>query len=385
MLDTLSLFKQQDTRDELGIGTIRDAFSDLLFPGTSTIQTRARYFLFVPWICKRVERRKVSSHKVPDEVRRLEVKLIRAFRSGKDEKGIIGKQAGRSLKRLPSTIYWGGLGVWRVRLFPGSRSEYFRHLDSFYRAQRRQEDGERAYASRPNWHPGLPDPPDAWLKKAALELREEEGAYLKDRIRSSVPKSLLAFLVGQRGVAVSSEFPWEHSAVGVLPRHLRRQLTHARNFSEVMWGAPLLYNLMLAEQADRDGLRAKHESRLKEWDDILQARQESLQHWAQELTDFWEIASKQTSVAIPAKRFVERWIQLALQNTGQLVESKEARQLIRHREREVKRNRARLDNPRMRELWGGDAGTAQLDYRWGVAQDIIRDILQSLGTKDSHA
>jgi len=28
---------------------VRDAFSDLMFPGTSTAQTRATYFLLVPW------------------------------------------------------------------------------------------------------------------------------------------------------------------------------------------------------------------------------------------------------------------------------------------------------------------------------------------------
>jgi hypothetical protein len=48
MLDVIDLFREQETRDELGIGTVRDAFADALFPGTSTIQTRARYFLFVP-------------------------------------------------------------------------------------------------------------------------------------------------------------------------------------------------------------------------------------------------------------------------------------------------------------------------------------------------
>lgn len=46
-LDVIDLIRRQDTRDQLGIGRIRDALADLLAPGTSTIQTRARYFLFV--------------------------------------------------------------------------------------------------------------------------------------------------------------------------------------------------------------------------------------------------------------------------------------------------------------------------------------------------
>jgi hypothetical protein len=47
MLDIVDLFREHDTRDELGIGSVRDTFADLFFPGTSTIMTRARYFLLV--------------------------------------------------------------------------------------------------------------------------------------------------------------------------------------------------------------------------------------------------------------------------------------------------------------------------------------------------
>ncbi len=42
--------------DELGIGIIRDSFSDSLFPGISTIQTRAKYFLTVPRIFREYEK-----------------------------------------------------------------------------------------------------------------------------------------------------------------------------------------------------------------------------------------------------------------------------------------------------------------------------------------
>jgi hypothetical protein len=44
----LALFRERDTRDELGVGVIRDLIADEFFPGTSTIQTRLRYMLFVP-------------------------------------------------------------------------------------------------------------------------------------------------------------------------------------------------------------------------------------------------------------------------------------------------------------------------------------------------
>jgi hypothetical protein len=41
MLDVVDLFREHGTRDELGIGSVWDAFADLLYPGTSTIMTRA--------------------------------------------------------------------------------------------------------------------------------------------------------------------------------------------------------------------------------------------------------------------------------------------------------------------------------------------------------
>ena len=45
----MSLFQERESRDELGLGGIRDSIADHLFPGTSTIQTRLRYMLFIPW------------------------------------------------------------------------------------------------------------------------------------------------------------------------------------------------------------------------------------------------------------------------------------------------------------------------------------------------
>ncbi|HLV08618.1 MAG TPA: DUF6361 family protein [Halanaerobiales bacterium] len=60
MLDVVKMLRERNTRDELGIGTIRDAFSNFFFPGTSTIQTRARYMLFLPWIYRKLEKKEIS-------------------------------------------------------------------------------------------------------------------------------------------------------------------------------------------------------------------------------------------------------------------------------------------------------------------------------------
>ena len=43
MREIVNLFAQSESRDELGIGQVRDAFSDFLFPGISTLHTRGSF------------------------------------------------------------------------------------------------------------------------------------------------------------------------------------------------------------------------------------------------------------------------------------------------------------------------------------------------------
>src|SRR4030095_5333008 len=112
MLDAIRLFKDQNTVDELGIGTVRDTFADLLFPGTGTVQTRARYFLFVPWMYLSIERRRISSSEVSDQEELEKLSCVEGLPQSEEGEGTFGIQARRRLKRLPSHIYWQGLGSW---------------------------------------------------------------------------------------------------------------------------------------------------------------------------------------------------------------------------------------------------------------------------------
>ena len=41
-LEVIQNLTEQGAVDEIGIGVVRDAFSDYFFPGTSTVQTRAK-------------------------------------------------------------------------------------------------------------------------------------------------------------------------------------------------------------------------------------------------------------------------------------------------------------------------------------------------------
>jgi hypothetical protein len=176
-LQAIELLREKDTLDELGFGSIRDAFSDRFFPGTSTIQTRARYFLFVPWDVTHDDGKRMTAEERIKNLRRRELKLIDALSRTTDPNvgGVIGKEAGRALQRMPSSIYWRGLHVWGIRRFDESIERYFRRRSRVEseRAPMRTDDGEPTDPRPSDWHSSLPRRPKDLYEAASLELREE--------------------------------------------------------------------------------------------------------------------------------------------------------------------------------------------------------------------
>lgn len=390
MLDILSAFKEHETRDELGIGVVRDAFSDMFFPGTSTIQTRARYFLFVPWMYKGLEERKVPPLKIERRARDEEVRLIYALLESEDTVGVIGKREKKDLKRLPSSIYWQGLGTWDIRLCPYSISDYHRSLDAFYRfskdssySNEEEIDGcERHH----NWHPGLPPTPDDFPERASFNLTYEEACYLKERVLARRPNTMLAYLLDSDVSSESVPFPWEHPICSLLPEPIRERILHARNFSDAIHGASLLYNLMLAEKVEQsagqvhDSIVSYYEDELMKWADNLQFRRDDIDQWDYRRR-FWEILSEQGArVTGQTMWFINRWLQMALlfEQAQKIAEYEDARRLIHERERFLKRQLARLDNSEALARWSGEAGMGKLRYRWRPSETIISDILLGL-------
>ena len=103
--ELLKLFSDTESRDELGVGQVRDAFSDLLFPGTSVLQDRARYLLIVPWCYQEAQKRGLRGDRLAARVDRNERKVIAALLRGEDTEGMIGRRAGVGVRTLPSNIY----------------------------------------------------------------------------------------------------------------------------------------------------------------------------------------------------------------------------------------------------------------------------------------
>ena len=216
VLELVSALNEPGTLDELGIGSIRDTISDELFPGTSTIQTRARYFLFIPWIMQMVERSSTSSP--ANRARRLQLRLRKALlESNHNDRGVIGRQAEASLQRWPLDIYWLGMARWGIRNYPGSISSYFETLrrpssmTMLGRALEEPVEGRRdeAIEGLPGNWAKLPGRPDGFPDEASFTLTTEEGRFLRERVMLSNPHSYLAHILqsGKVEQTTSAKFP----------------------------------------------------------------------------------------------------------------------------------------------------------------------------------
>ena len=391
MMDVVHLFSEHEARDEMGIGTVRDALAEFLFPGTSTIQTRAKYFLFVPWIYRALEQKRVPSAKIGAEARKDEVELIDALLASGDKAGLIGQDRKGDLQRLPSVIYWAGLRSWRIQRYPGSRDQYHRILDFLYRQRRdvvRGEDGETVTdVPLETWHPGLPDPPQGFPKVASMALTANESKYLQERIVTSHPNTLLARLAFS-GQTVDCDFPWEHPIVLSLPEQLQSVIAHARNFSEVIYGAALLYNLLLARARSDKEWEVGYASDLAEWAEMIEGRGKELRRWYSERDQFWTCSAlRDARIPERTRWFIEEWLGLSLGGSSveSISSSDAAVGLIKSREYMLKRERARLHNRRALDRWGGNAGAFRQDYRWSTVKVILRDILDGLAGGEAGA
>ncbi len=383
----LTLFKERDTRDELGLGPIRDGISDALFPGTSTIQTRLHYMLFIPWMYRALEDKHVPSSRIREYSRRDQLFLAQQLKeNASDELGIIGGDVGDQLQRLPSGIYWAGLVKWGIRVYPGTEGQYQGALDDIYRRRKKgkasffsaAEDGDDIgglweYGAH-TFHSGLPEAPAEFPKGATFKLTANEARYLQERIRQSCTGSLLADLL-TKPVSVSIGAPWEHpDSAGFRPEQ-RDLLSHGRLFSLVSHGAAILYNLMLAEMLDNEGLVSSHRDSAKAWLDQFQRNRSEVVRWVNDISAFWDLVRDQGhEINGRTEDFVEQWAAAATEYSDQLFTAKEPRRLVKAREIDKKKANSRFTNARVRDQWGGYSGTRPMVYRWPIVQTFINDM-----------
>lgn len=194
----------EDSVDALGLSVISDHYADKFFPGISTVQTRARYFVLVPYVFLDLEK------DPKNELKKMEKDCAKKlYENNENEKGIIGSQFVEKrkngwVKRSPSDIYWNGLKTYGILKKDCSVKELIALLkngptDIGY-AGNKNDDFDDTGDLKKNqvWDREIKRLYDQNKENRSVLPTRDESAFLKERICDKAHNSLLeAMLKGE--------------------------------------------------------------------------------------------------------------------------------------------------------------------------------------------
>lgn len=394
--NVLAMLSEPGTLDELGIGQIRDAYSDALFPGISTIQTRAKYYITIPRIIRDFQalppsRRKQGLQSYLKE-RENEVARILAIVHGEDEIGIIGRTRINSggVDRRPSVIYWNGLrtfGVVKTRL---SLADFCRHIENSA-AHSEMELAEIAEgrddkdAVHTDKFVCLPDKPTGWLSEGMLrlELSFKEADFLKQKliampaIEHTVPTQLFRHDLADKAIDIESGETNQFELLTEIllknrkvSQQCKSTIQLANEFGLAIEGPHIRYNIIAAKNNSFDKKVSQYEEEYWLWQDKVNAlglfNADSADRWLSVFNN-----GSTHSIKGRSKDFVIAFCKMQQANAPLVQLDK----LVMKQALDNKGERSLLKKKLSNEDW---IGIRRLDYRWGSAKVILRDIRDGL-------
>lgn len=383
MRELVGQFEDAGSIDELGLGRIRDAFSDRFFPGTSVLWRRARYLLFVPWMYRAMETHGFKRSTADDEARETQALLRDALKASSDTDGLIGARQKYPVAP-PDTILWRGLETWGIRSpAAGSLADYRRRIPR--RPPSALHETESS-ATTGIWDIRLPPAPDSFPSDVSFGLRPGEAAFLRDLVlaepeHAELPSqhdSLMAALLGDPDDSgVSLDAPWQHPRAND-PDDLGLGLRFAGAFSDVMHGARLLYVRDLADLRGKSDEVDRLNTVLSDWAGNLSVNA-FVPEWAADLDGFFAyVGGINPNIKSAEKQFVRSWAEVALDDPTVVERSPDASRLVADREAQVKGGKARLTAAKDKPREDGGADPARLTFRWFNGRQIAADIRAGL-------
>ena len=394
--------------DELGIGVVRDAFANRLFPGTSTLFTKARYFFLTAYLMKGLETGNDSKRRDPRSLRseynNLEEQCARGLLSRlENHEGIIGRVTltqGKWVSRGPGEIYWASLhALGFLKPFsPTSYTHYFAYASDARMRYRESlsestDDGANddnvAVGSVWNipptcWH-AWEEQWRNWRDSASIALTDQEADFLKTQIIKEQPKSLFALLMQDetlRTIALASQQIDENDYFGGGESSFHSFFHHAgfdrleeRSpklaalclladcFSEFVLGCRIAYNMQLTglEWAGADA-----------WEQFS-PRASEVAHKLSIDETIIELNLTHHAGFLPLRDFLQKAQQAMLDS-----DIDKLKRVVRERERDIKRKQqVKIGRDDLGEI--GWRGGLRLPYRYNQGLAISREIDQAGG------
>lgn len=379
VLSVIDLLSEDGTLDELGIAPVRDGFADLFFPGTSTIQTRAKYFLIVPYALAELSKTGLVAPRVLLERLNATEHNCGKKLTATDADGVIGSRSIKSgtwVKRTPVDIYWAGIR--RYGIFTGgtlSLSEYARvacalnsQRTTLKRLGNRNDDADEyecddidagSVFSTTFWN--LPEPPSNWMDKLSMELTPLEASFLRRQIIKTQPGSMMAYILktGNSSLLELGGFQDLQGAIAGFPEQMQRDYWMALGFANFIYGVRIRYNIILSQGKNEEAseewtLFSEHIDEFSNIDiDAIFLRLNIVNSMLRRFLHDIQLAMHASDIDVLDERIYKRECQLKGTNRAKL-------------------NRAGEFSP---DSW---IGGRTLDYRFRNAAVILRDIFEGL-------
>jgi hypothetical protein len=398
MAEVIRLFSEQGVRDELGFGTVRDVIADKLFPGTSTIQTRAKYFLFVPYIFLKLQDEASRSKKLrnsPDRMKKFvedeEQNLRNHLITLEDSSGTFGKR-NEKLERYPNEVYWAGLKKWGIFKDDVGRSAYYEELtqriEIFKDWHKKNIDDENDYNQKPSrfWNAEIENLYNDKDVRAlySFELHKKEASFLRAQINECCNDSLLNSILSNEVQIEDIDIFWDLKIRKVINEQFKDILFHSKQFSLLVCGAVRAYFYYCASKLETP-LLDDYEGFFEEW--FVESKKSEFSSWSTE--DFFNYLytlDEKANVHLTkvfSRQFKEEFD--AASTYKDMLESNSLLKLIQKRELDLKKiKRARLSNDEPLKRWGNSLNGVAFkaygpDFRWRQSKRIILDIFNGLG------
>lgn len=385
MRELVKLFGTPETTDDLGMGQLRDAISNSLFPGTSVLHLGARYMLLVPWAYQTAHHGARKPEELGKRAEDSERQLIGKLKE-LGEESFIGRDAGRNVRQLPSAAYWSALRRYGIVNPDTDRSAVAQLMCADTPSP---EDSENNYSV---WNQTLPKPPEGFpqSEENGLTLSHEEARWLQERILTTCPGTMLAHVVGSE---LSPErrlwAPWLDPACRSAGGEPAQWLNDAEAFSFIHNGATLLYQHLLAElsmnrfSSDADTLEPTQEL-LQSWEERRDSKRDFLAGW--DVDDYLSRATALNHGINGNTADFARDMLAATVSPGKLIDNADFRAAVETREKLMKKSNSRFRNERRLRAWQPPTQVASVSFRWAQVRRNVLDIHAGLALEgQSHA
>ena len=382
----LDLLKPEGMVDELGIGTIRDAIANQLFPGISTIQTRAKYFFIVPYILNDYQtanksrlRGKLPSKYLEEKEYEIMWELAEKYEH-KEGSGVIGisKRKPNKIVRRPSAIYWNGLQTYKFIDTKGLSIDVFLKqsangvFDSLLSDIKTGDDttGDDVDADFDNKLKIKVPYHQKWADNLDLPLLKEEADFFQDRIISTAKGKLIAELLKNQklwNLYNKSESFMEFAKAAVslpLPNRIKDMLVLAHDFSEIVYGAHIAYNSQLQQEVFNNDYYADE---FDNWISNIKNEMLDFKNFNPDILPTYATTTRQSTM-----QFIKTWWEHTQSGFPNL---RKRDTLIREQESMVKTNKARLVWKKTDDVREGEwLGLRHFAYRFPQGKAILTDI-----------